>query len=306
MKKIMLVLVFLLLPFAYAYDDIDVYKIRLYRGDDRISGVDYDGDIEAIPGEELEWKIYIENRNNTERIDGVRIWFRSDDLDIDESSGTFSINSNDENSEELKFKIPKDADEDEYDAQITIEGDLPDGTLFELFYNYTITIDEEAQASIYNYLDNISINMQKTKERVEYMHDKFNTTQALQNEREKNEYLTGEVKVYQDNEKEMKNKITELETENNRLLDEEKSTNAKYNSKVEEYEKLRVELADEVKLRQAAQDKQTQMFIFGAIVVGAIWGIVEWNKRKTQKVPSYLAGRTPTENALEGWLNKLK
>lgn len=140
---------------------LKVKEIKVYVDGNRESDADKDGgDIEAEPGDELEFKIELENIfdfDNDLEIENIEAEITIKDIDdnsdIEESVDFKDIEEGDEEKEEISIEIPLRLDDDNYDIELKITGETSEGVDQEIIINYDLEIDKEKHDLKFSKLD---------------------------------------------------------------------------------------------------------------------------------------------------------
>lgn len=151
MKKIIIgILLLCMLPITLAVLEVD--EIKIYIDDDLISDADEDGgDIEIKRGEDLTIKIYFDNDWDNEsyiRLKG-EISYIDDGDDLikwkpgDENDDWYEIDPDEKTFKTLIFKIPDDADYDNYDLELTIYYNQTNGAEGTWDYEWDVIVEKE-------------------------------------------------------------------------------------------------------------------------------------------------------------------
>lgn len=121
-------------------DDVDVYV------DGDKNSLDNGDDVEAKPGSEIVMLIKIDNLNEEIELENVEatllIKKLDDGDDVDYDSDRIDIEEDESGELEIEFQIPWDVDEDTYDMELIVEGDID--LPYKKTNNYELEIDKNS------------------------------------------------------------------------------------------------------------------------------------------------------------------
>ena len=122
-------------------DDIDVQV-----DGDKESG----SKIEAKPGQEIEFEVKVENIFGSDpgfEIEDIDISLTVENIDdgddIEEDLSDFDLSYGDSKKKEISFRVPYDADDDEFDTIIEVDGIDENGTLHKASATFTIEVEKD-------------------------------------------------------------------------------------------------------------------------------------------------------------------
>jgi len=105
---------------------------------------------EAAPGSDVEFKITVKNNfiaSDGIEIDDIKVETTIEDIDdgadLEEESNEFGLNEQDDKTVTLKFKLPLNIDEGDYDVWIHADGEDQNGNLYERDYRIELEVEKE-------------------------------------------------------------------------------------------------------------------------------------------------------------------
>ncbi len=105
---------------------------------------------EAKPGSDVEFKIKVKNNfleSDNIKIEGIRVETTiegiDDGADLEEESNEFDLNEQDDKTVTIKFKLPLNIEEDDYDAVIRAEGEDENGNVYEREFKIELEVKKE-------------------------------------------------------------------------------------------------------------------------------------------------------------------
>lgn len=113
--------------------------------DDHSEDVDEEETIDNIPpGASIDFEVEVKNSFD-EKIDinDITVSVYNDDLDIDEESDEFDLSHGKRKRVTLSFEIPYDTSEDEYDLEITVQGEDENGATHKYETFVTLKVEKE-------------------------------------------------------------------------------------------------------------------------------------------------------------------
>jgi len=140
---------------------LTVNEIKVYVDGKRESDADEDGgNIEAEPGDEIEFKIELENIFDFDEdleIEEIEVEVTIKDIDdgsdLEEEIDFKDLEVGDEEKEEISIKIPLILDDNNYDLELIITGETSDGIEQEIIINYDLEIEKEKHDLKFSKLD---------------------------------------------------------------------------------------------------------------------------------------------------------
>jgi len=141
-------------------EKLNVKNIKVYVDGKKESGTDENGGkINVIPGSELELKISVENLyDKDDKIDIENIVIEgilesiSDGKDLKDEASDFNLAPGRDKEVSLKFNIPLEVEEDNYDLTITVEGENENGFSYSKEIEFEVEVDKEKHDIIFNKL----------------------------------------------------------------------------------------------------------------------------------------------------------
>lgn len=152
-------------PSSLPYDDciskLNVKGIKAYVNGKKESGADENGGkIDTTPGSELELKITVGNLYdgpNDQDIEEITIEgileSIDDGSDLEDESNEFTLKPQKDKDISLKFNIPLEVDEGNYDLIISINGESENGFAYSKEITFDVEVDKEKHDIIFNKLD---------------------------------------------------------------------------------------------------------------------------------------------------------
>jgi len=150
------------LPVLHTFDQIcsplELIDVKVYVDGKKQSDADEDGgDIEAIPGSEIRFKIKVENVFTFDdglEIDDIEAEVIIEDIDdgrdLDENTNFNNLDVDEDDEDEIEITIPLILDDDEYDVELIITGRDSNGVNQEIIINYDLEIDKESHDLIFS------------------------------------------------------------------------------------------------------------------------------------------------------------
>ncbi len=120
-----------------------INKVRAFINDDNENLVSGE-DLQVKPGDKIEIEIGVGNFEaySIDLFD-VEVELEIDDLDINEDDSLGNLKPGGEEKSKIKFKIPLNAEEDDYDLVILIEGEGDDGFDHVVVFNIVVEVERE-------------------------------------------------------------------------------------------------------------------------------------------------------------------
>ena len=142
-------------PTFHDFEDIcnplTVNEVKVYVDGKKESDADEDGgDIEAEPGDEIEFKIELENTfefDDDLEIEDIEAEITITDIDdgsdIDEDVNFKDLEVDEDDKETISITLPLILEDDDYDIELRITADTSDGTEQETIIDYKLEIEKE-------------------------------------------------------------------------------------------------------------------------------------------------------------------
>ncbi len=168
MKKLISFLLILMfaLPIVMARE-LEIEDIKWYINDDRRRGIEYSGQLEVNPSDEVGIKVGLFNNGN-ETIEEILVLFEIKDVDdgddIEEEIDEFNLGDGDDTEKRIELDIPSDAENGIYNMFIKIRG-IVNNTEELSIYNYTLRIYRDP-VDISNILVDINKSLSNIKAQV--------------------------------------------------------------------------------------------------------------------------------------------
>ncbi len=149
-------------------EKLKIEDIKIYVDGKKEAGADEGGGkIDAVPGSKLELKIKLENlyednenvRINEITVQGILEQIGNGD-DIDDEINTFGLNPEKSKEITLKFNIPLEVEENDYDLKVEIDGENERHFPYSKKIEFEVEVDKEKHDVIFNKLEFSNNNIQ--------------------------------------------------------------------------------------------------------------------------------------------------
>lgn len=299
---------------------LEVEDIRFYQNDDRVSGIDFDGELEEVyRGDKIKIRVELLNRDD-ERIDDILVFAEIKDIDdgddIEEELDDFNLEDGDDVSKEIELRIPKDADFENYDMFVKIRGILENDTEELAIFNYTIDVMEKP-IDLEELLTDINTSLRDIKESVGESYANASTITELnikignlENEvRDKEDTITERDKTIKEKDSTIDGLQGDVKSRDAQI-DEHKEDLDKLQPKASTLESIRVTYGcdDNVAecIKEQFEDKDQTKTILMWLIPGAAFA-VWWFMNRARKPKIEIDGeKGPRESLMDTALGVLK
>jgi len=151
-------------PKVYSFEDIcnplTLKEVKVYVDDNRESDADEEGgEIEAEPGDEIEFRIELENNygfNQDLEIEDIEAEITIKDIDggsdIDEDIDFKDLEVDEDDRETISIVLPLVLEDNDYEVELKITAETSSGVNLEIILNYDLNIDKEKHDLIFSKL----------------------------------------------------------------------------------------------------------------------------------------------------------